>query len=629
METISTSHTEISSLSNSAAAAAAARSKNVWAAPVALATNAFAAPKSPLKLTLSAYRRPENTVRLTDADPAQLIHEKYELLDPFLCRTLGHGASSTVRLAYRRSDGQPVAVKTIAKHDALGLWSKTNRWRRGARGSMGSMPSRDGAGQMSQQQVKRAPRLDEVDVLTSLRDACPNVVQLLDVYETHQEVQLVLEYCEGGDLFDCIKRRKQLERATESSEDPLIHGGFSELETSTVAKTLLDVLDTLHSRNIVHRDIKPENLLLVDEDAGGDTPLGQVKLTDFGLARLLHGDNERARSASESSSNASVASEDLPMRQRSRAYSRVGSDYYAAPEVHMGLGYDTPVDIYSLGVTLFVMLCGTPPASTSFFKSEDADLTDEDSICVASVTDESHSSLCSSSELFPSKLKISPLAQDLISKMIHPDPEQRITASEALKHEWIIKHSSDEDTRMVTRVTSKLSLSPSSDNLSRSRTLSPAETESFLRIGPALAVVPPRNSPAVKMTKAGPIGHTPEASRSTTPTLSLNAAISLTLEDVCNKLAPLVNEQRFQRKHRRSHPHIDKVRFRKRARISGGGDEQLKKKRAAISKKVCLEMAQHSHMSHNSCVNCRIGRRFNSGIPSMGPFLPKHPKSPA
>jgi len=463
---------------------------------------------------------------------------------------------------------------------------------------------RDAAGQMKQQ-IKRTPRLDEVDVLTSLRGICPDVVQLLDVYETHQEVQLVLEYCEGGDLFDCIKKRKQLEPEPESPEaEPLIHGSFTELETATVAKTLLDVLDTLHSRNIVHRDIKPENILLVDED-DSMAQLGAVKLTDFGLARLLHVDNE-------TSSKASVDSEeDLSVKQRSRAYSRVGSDYYAAPEVHMGAGYDTPVDIYSLGVTLFVLLCGTPPSSTSFFKSEDADLSDED---VASVSDgSSQSSQCSGSELFPSELKISPLAQDLISKMIHPDPDKRIIASEALKHEWIIKHSVNEDTQMVTHVTSKLSLSSSSDNI-RPRTMSFAETESFLRIGPALPVIPPSNSPTLNVTKT---------------------AISLTLADVCNKLAPLVDEQRLhkQRKHRhRSHSNCDTLCFmssRKHARSGGGGgDSQSKKKRVANAKMVCLGIAHHPHLSPISCSNNRIGRRFNSPIPVIGHLLPQHSKSP-
>ena len=607
-------------------AASAARS-TFWVAPLPFTTSADN--NGPLKLTLSAYCRPENAVRLTDASPTELIHTNYELLDPSRCRTLGHGASSTVGLAYRRSDGEPVAVKTIAKHDALGLWSKTNRWQLDARQSM--LSPRDALGEMGQQ-AKRTPRLDEVDVLVSLRDS-PNVVQLLDVYETHQEVQLVLEYCEGGDLFECIKRRKQLEAEPDvTSPAPLIHGSFSELETATVAKTLLSVLKILHSKNIVHRDIKPENILLMEEDDCMGQ-LGSVKLTDFGLARLLLDDNES------SYSKLSVVSEELSSKQRSRAYSRVGSDYYAAPEVHMGLGYDTPVDIYSLGITLYVLLCGTPPSSTSFFKSENAEYSDEDSSCVASVCEESsYSSECSnSSELFPSELQISPLAQDLISKMIHPDPEKRIVASEALKHQWIINHSVQEDTEKVIRVTSRLSLSSSSESLRRPRTLSRAESESILRIGPAHTAIPPSNSPTPTLAKVSRAGQTPNASTtltSNTPmpfTPNTNAtAIGLTLADVCNKLAPLVNELQQQRKRGRSHSHGERscfVALRKNSR-SCGAEKQSKKKRIAHArKKVCMEfdvLQSPTIFAHN-----RIERRFNSSILVHGPLLPHQTNTPA
>ncbi|KAL7547227.1 hypothetical protein ACHAWF_010549 [Thalassiosira exigua] len=608
---------EISLLSNQSAAPSAARSRHVanfWAAPSAAASSSSGDRISsigPLKLTLSAYCRPENAVRLTDADPDQVIHAEYELLDPARCRTLGHGASSTVRLAYRRRDGQPVAVKTIAKHDALGLWSRTNRWRDGVRGSLSS--PRDAAGEM-REQVKKGPRLDEVDVLTSLRGICPNVVQLLDVYETNQEVQLVLEYCDGGDLFDCIKRRKQMEREPDaSSSEPLIHGSFTELETASVAKTMLEVLETLHSKNIVHRDIKPENILLVDEDDCMDQ-LGTVKLTDFGLARILHDDT---------SSNASCVSDlDGSLKQRSRAYSRVGSDYYAAPEVHLGSGYDTPVDIYSLGVTLYVMLCGAPPSSTSFFKTEEADFSDEESSCVASVSEEStQSSHCSRSELFPSELKISPLAQDLIVKMIHPDPEKRIVASDALKHEWITKHSVQKDTQNVTRAASKLSLSSCNSN-ARPRALSFAETESFLRIGPALPVVPPSNSPFHnKASEVASLGQMPDACHTPPrPAPDLGAAIGLTLMDVCNKLAPLVDEQQLHKHRKRWHrPHGER---KKRSR-GGGGDDSPKKKRASSSKKRVY------HLAPGACGNDRIGRRFNSPVPIVGPLLPQQSRSPA
>jgi calcium-dependent protein kinase len=467
-----------------------------------------------------------------------------------------------------------VAVKTIAKHDALGLWSKMNRWQHDVRQSRSS--PRNAEGEMSQQVVKkRIPRLDEVDVLLSLRDS-PNVIQLLDVYETHQEVQLVLEYCEGGDLFDCIKRRKQMEAEPEMiGSVPPIRGSFTELETATVAKTLLTVLQNLHSRNIVHRDIKPENILLMHDDEFMDH-LGAVKLTDFGLARLLRDDNNET-----SSSN--LVSQDLQLsHQRSRAYSCVGSDYYTAPEVHLGLGYDTPVDVYSLGVTLYVLLCGTPPSLTSLFKSDDLNLTDGDS------SEESyHASDCSnSSDRFPSELQISSLAQDLISKMIHPDPVKRITASEALEHEWISNLSVQDDTETMTHVTSRLSLSSSRETL-RPRTMSRRESESFIQIGPVVPMpsIPPCNSP-VPMDA---------------PPVQKISPVSLTLADVCNKLAPLVNELQQQRKRRRPH--------------SRGNN-----------KKVCADLdPQHTPTAFAH----RIERRFNSPNLIHGPFLPQQSTSPA
>ncbi|EED94832.1 predicted protein, partial [Thalassiosira pseudonana CCMP1335] len=229
----------------------------------------------------------------------------------------------------------------------------------------------------------------------------PNVVQLLDVFETHQEVQLVLEYCEGGDLFDCIKRRRQLRLEQGMVLEHVVQGDFMEGEVGGVARTLLGVLETLHSRHIVHRDIKPENILLVEADTKDFS-----KEDDGGKLHLES--------------------------QRSRAYSRVGSDYYTAPEVNMGFGYDTPVDMYSLGVTLYVMLCGAPPSASQFthalFKLED------DNASPSATSDGGDSNL------FPPELNISSTAQDFICKMIHPDPERRITASDALKHEWITQH---------------------------------------------------------------------------------------------------------------------------------------------------------------------------------------------
>ncbi|KAL7467200.1 hypothetical protein ACHAXS_007460 [Conticribra weissflogii] len=603
----------------------AAPTSSTLSAPIQPAT--FWAP--PTRLALSAFRRPECTVRLTDADPAKVIHTEYELLDPTICRTLGHGASSTVRLAYRRSDGQPVAVKTIAKHDALGLWSKTDRWRLSVRRSLCS-----GIEEETQKEAT-TPRLDEVDVLTSLRGVCPNVVQLLDVYETDYEVHLVLEYCEGGDLFDCIKRRRQqlLEHEAERFNIASVRGSFPENEASVIAKTLLSVLKILHERHIVHRDIKPENILLETVECNDESaPSISVKLTDFGLARILRHDGDEESSDGSHDADVLGSCDSTPeavRRQRSRAFSRVGSDYYSAPEVDVGLGYDTPVDIYSLGITLYVMLCGAPPSSPflhEYFKTGTCCSSDGESSSSSDSEDvQIPVSTSNRSDLFPLELNISSQAQDLICNMINPDPGMRITATEALSHEWIKQH--------ALPVKAKRPASASND---RQRGLSIAETETLLRIPIqgsvdeiAPPVIPPSNSPAsrgAKITQPIQVPTPPTA-----PVIA-EASVSLTLADVCSKLEPLA--------HRQNH-HVRRRKHQRRTNLISDASGELPKKHPfnciqidnATKKRVRVESRASSpnilhQMSNSTCANNRIGRRFNSAVPAgatfIGPLLPQN-----
>lgn len=422
---------------------------------------------------------------------------------------------------------------------------------------------RDGADELLQQRDRRRPRLEEVDVLMGISGICPDVVQLLDVYETNQEVHLVLEYCHGGDLFDCIKRRRQ----TQIEKGLILQGIFSEAETASVAKTLLSVLDVLHQKHLVHRDIKPENILLVNEDDGSSQL--HVKLTDFGLARILDGEDEEFDTTTED-----------PAVRRSRAYSRVGSDYYAAPEVYMGLGYDTPVDIYSLGVTLYVMLVGCPPSTSTFSFDTDSDFSDEDSSATSDSEQSAPSSqLSSRTKLFPPEMNVSPSAQELITSMIHPDATKRISASAALKHEWILNHSaSQEDVEMATMdMSSKLSISLPSTNRSA---LTTTETEAFLRL--PFQVFPPSNSPTAKD--------------------SADSAVTLTLTDVCSKLVPIANrhgQQKKKRSRHRSHSRSEiQIPSPKTRNISDLSGEELSKVITATpTKKVRVESRKSSPSS--------------------------------
>jgi len=336
-------------------------------------------PTSSSGLTLSAFRRPEVSVRLTDCPVDSYIHQTYHVN-----RVLGHGASSTVRLAIRRSDGKKFAVKCIPKYTIL----------------------------------REKHRLDELALLKALQH--PNIVSLIDVFETENEIQLVMEYCPGGELFDAVLGKKNLALHGCSSN----YCGYSEKDAAKIISSLLRALRYLHFLGIVHRDVKPENILLMSSE-DGET---DVKLSDFGTARVLHpqglpivmgtpryGPFLPDEESDVSSNN--VFSENP--RKRSRAYSRVGSDFYVAPEVHSGKGYDTSADLYSLGVTMYIILFGRFP-SMPFEISSANDMHWK---------------------------HISAEAKDLLQALLESNPARRITAAKALHHDWIVQNNKVEHKR--------------------------------------------------------------------------------------------------------------------------------------------------------------------------------------
>jgi serine/threonine protein kinase len=406
------------------------------------------------------------------------------------------------------------------------------------------------------------------------------------------------------------------------------------------------VLATLHSRHIVHRDIKPENILLEKEDCCTDgSQHVQVKITDFGLARILrHEEDDECAGESQDGVllQASATTPESVRRKRSRAYSRVGSDYYTAPEVSMGLGYDTPVDMYSLGITLYVMLCGVPPTSPfihDFFRPRADSLSDGESSSSSDSESVPTSVPSSKSDMFPSGLDISPQAQDLICKMIHPDPSFRITASDALKHDWITQHTTHEDTKATLLEETTESSMPSTE---RPRSLSVVETEALLCIpiqGSIHEIAPPVDPPSNSPTSRGAdcleaiLASTPP-----TPSSDSKVSISLTLADVCSKLVPLADRQNHHKRHRnhRRHAHLngDTVRVTSKKHHRNASDISMSVIGPVSKKKVRIESRASSppHFLHqppnSTCANNRIvARRFNSPIPQgvqfVGPLLPQ------
>ncbi|PPD84792.1 hypothetical protein GOBAR_DD18265 [Gossypium barbadense] len=199
-----------------------------------------------------------------------------------------------------------------------------------------------------------------------------NIVELKGAYEDHQSVNLIMELCAGGELFNRI----------------IAKGHFSERKAANLCRQIVMMLHNCHSMGVMHRDLKPENFLFLNKDE--DSPL---KATDFGLSVFFKpGD----------------VFKDL-----------VGSAYYVAPEV-LRRRYGPEADIWSAGVTLYVLLSGVPP----FYGETEQSIFD--SILRGNID--------FSSDPWPS---ISSSAKDLVRKMLRDDPKERLSASEVLNHQWM------------------------------------------------------------------------------------------------------------------------------------------------------------------------------------------------
>lgn len=200
----------------------------------------------------------------------------------------------------------------------------------------------------------------------------PHVVTLKDVYEDENAVNLVMELCEGGELFDRIVAR----------------GHYNERAASSVIRTIIEVVQACHKNGVIHRDLKPENFLFANKQE--DSPL---KAIDFGLS--------------------------VSFKPGEKFSEIVGSPYYMAPEV-LRRNYGPEVDVWSVGVILYILLCGVPP-----FWAET-----EQGVAQAIL----RGMIDFKRDPWP---KVSEKAKDLIRKMLEPDPKRRFTAEKVLDHPWL------------------------------------------------------------------------------------------------------------------------------------------------------------------------------------------------
>jgi calcium-dependent protein kinase len=199
-----------------------------------------------------------------------------------------------------------------------------------------------------------------------------NIVELKGVYEDKHFVNLVMELCAGGELFDRIIQR----------------GHYSERAAASLCRTIVKVVQICHSLGVMHRDLKPENFLLADKSENS-----ALKATDFGLSVFF---------------KPSEVFTDI-----------VGSAYYVAPEV-LRRKYGPEADVWSVGVILYILLCGVPP----FWAETEQGIFD--AVLQGDIDFRS--------DPWP---EISPAAKDLVKKMLRHDPKHRLTAHEVLTHHWI------------------------------------------------------------------------------------------------------------------------------------------------------------------------------------------------
>ncbi|XP_015183258.1 PREDICTED: maternal embryonic leucine zipper kinase-like isoform X2 [Polistes dominula] len=207
----------------------------------------------------------------------------------------------------------------------------------------------------------------EVEALKTLLHQ--HICKLYQVIETDTYYFMVIEYCSGGELFDHIVERNRL----------------SESESRKFFRQIVSAVAYLHSLGYAHRDLKPENVLLDKNE--------NLKLIDFGLCA-------KPKSG-----------------MQSHLYTSCGSPTYAAPELILGKKYlGSEVDIWSMGVILYALLCGFLPF-------------DDNSI------ENLYKKILSGKYEEPSWLSVG--SKRLIRAMLQTDPKKRITIKELCNHSWI------------------------------------------------------------------------------------------------------------------------------------------------------------------------------------------------
>ncbi|KAI5562081.1 hypothetical protein BDE02_15G031400 [Populus trichocarpa] len=334
----------------------------------------------------------DDVVRSLRTSPTHPSKDRTSIDDFVIIKPISRGAFGRVFLAKKRTTGDLFAIKVLKKADMI---------RKNAVESI----------------------LAERDILISVRN--PFVVRFFYSFTCRENLYLVMEYLNGGDLYSLLRNLGCLDE---------------DVARVYIAEVVL-ALEYLHSLHVVHRDLKPDNLLIAHD--------GHIKLTDFGLSKvgLINSTDDLSGPAV---SGTSMLVDDEPQlstsehqRERRKKRSAVGTPDYLAPEILLGTGHGTTADWWSVGVILFELIIGIPPFNAEHPQTIFDNILNRN-IPWPRVPEE-----------------MSPEAQDLIDRLLTEVPDQRLGAGGASE---VKQHIFFKDINWDTLARQKAAFVPSSES---------------------------------------------------------------------------------------------------------------------------------------------------------------------
>jgi len=302
-------------------------------------------------------------------------NENKKIIDDYLIKdTIGKGTFSTVKLGENIKTKEKVAIKILNKEKI-----KAN------------------------EDLIRIKR--EIKILSMMDH--PNIIKTYKITENEKNYYIIMEYCDGGELFNYIVEKEKLD----------------ENEASMFFFQLINALEYIHSLGIAHRDLKPENLLLVENKI--------IKIIDFGLSNYFNGEK--------------------------KLETPCGSPSYASPEIIKGENYNGfSIDIWASGIIMFAMLCGYLPFDDDEEEEDDDDDENNEENNNSNEKNENNNDSDNNSNEseksddnevlfqrilegkldFPSYLSND--AIDLMKKILVVNPEKRIEIKDIKKHNFYL-----------------------------------------------------------------------------------------------------------------------------------------------------------------------------------------------